>query len=173
MRLRRTNPRLFLLVTALALLGASFDRAALAASLDRAALAANPALIASQSLIKRVMPEYANRFAIEIIPRDRGRDVFEIESREGKITLRGNNPVAVASAFNWYLKHYANCHYSWCGDQLHLPDPLPVVRRKVRIVNPSQYRVFFNYCTLSYSATWWDWKRWEREIAFMALNGYR
>ena len=28
-----------------------------------------------------------------------------------------------------------------------------------------------NYCTLSYSMAWWDWKRWEREIDYMAMNG--
>ena len=28
-----------------------------------------------------------------------------------------------------------------------------------------------NTCTHSYSASWWDWSRWEREIDWMALNG--
>ena len=29
----------------------------------------------------------------------------------------------------------------------------------------------FNYCTFNYSASWWNWERWEQEIDFMALNG--
>lgn len=28
-----------------------------------------------------------------------------------------------------------------------------------------------NYCTFSYSARWWDWERWEREIDYMAMRG--
>lgn len=28
-----------------------------------------------------------------------------------------------------------------------------------------------NVCTVSYSAAWWNWSRWEREIDWMALNG--
>lgn len=32
-------------------------------------------------------------------------------------------------------------------------------------------RVYFNYCSISYTAPWWDWKRWEREIDYMAMNG--
>ena len=122
-------------------------------------------------LIARVLPEHASRFVVEIIPSDQRQDVFEIDSVMNKIVLRGNNPVAVASALNWYLKNFAQCQFSWCGDQLHLPAPLPVIAQKVRVVNPNQYRAYFNYCTLSYTATWWDWKRWEREIDFMALNG--
>ena len=29
-----------------------------------------------------------------------------------------------------------------------------------------------NVCTMSYSAVFWDWARWEREIDWMALQGY-
>lgn len=28
-----------------------------------------------------------------------------------------------------------------------------------------------NVCTFSYTAVWWDWPRWERELDWMALNG--
>lgn len=28
-----------------------------------------------------------------------------------------------------------------------------------------------NVCTFGYSYAHWDWKRWEREIDWMALNG--
>lgn len=28
-----------------------------------------------------------------------------------------------------------------------------------------------NVCTVSYSMAWWDWKRWEIEIDWMALQG--
>ncbi len=34
-----------------------------------------------------------------------------------------------------------------------------------------KYRVYMNYCTLDYSMCWWDFKRWEKEIDFMAMNG--
>ena len=27
---------------------------------------------------------------------------------------------------------------------------------------PAQVAVYFNYCTLSYTAAWWDWNRWQR-----------
>lgn len=37
--------------------------------------------------------------------------------------------------------------------------------------SPRRYRYYQNACTQSYSYTWWDWARWEREIDWMALSG--
>lgn len=35
-----------------------------------------------------------------------------------------------------------------------------------------RFRYYQNVCTQSYSNVWWDWPRWEKEIDWMALNGY-
>lgn len=35
-----------------------------------------------------------------------------------------------------------------------------------------RFRYYQNVCTVSYSFAFWDWKRWEREIDWMALNGF-
>jgi len=70
---------------------------------------------------------------------------------------------------NWYLKNIFHNHVSWCGDQLNFPETLPEVGKKVTVSTVHKYRVYFNYCTLSYTAAWWDWKRWQREIDFMAM----
>jgi alpha-N-acetylglucosaminidase len=124
-----------------------------------------------RGIIERLTPDIAGKFLLEIIPKKDNLDVFEIETKSSKIVLRGSTGVALASAFNRYLKEYCKCHVSWCGDQLKVPDPLPEVPEKIRVVCLHRHRVYFNYCTLSYSASWWDWKRWEREIDIMALNG--
>jgi alpha-N-acetylglucosaminidase len=126
---------------------------------------------AARRLIHRVVPQHASGFVVETIPPENERNVFEIESVNGKIVLRGDNGISVAAALNHYLKTYARCHLSWCGDQLNLPAVLPAVPAKVRIINPHRYRVMFNYCTCSYSCAWWDWNRWERELDFLAMNG--
>ena len=68
---------------------------------------------AVRGLLERVVGARAGGFVIETIPQDAGRDVFEIESVEGKVVLRGSNGVAVASALNWYLKHYCAASPSW------------------------------------------------------------
>ncbi len=126
---------------------------------------------AVRALAGRVLGDRAGSFLFETLPKEEGKDLFELEDRAGRILVRGSSPVARASGLYWYLKHYARCQVSWCGDQLALPDPPPPVGGKVRKVSPYASGFYFNFCTFSYSMPWWDWKRWEREIDFMALSG--
>lgn len=127
----------------------------------------------ARELIKRVVPAQAEQFSIEVIAAETGgNDIFEIEDgADGKIILRGNNGVSIASALGHYLKTRAKCHLSFCGDQLSLPEALPKVGSKERIVCPYRHRVFFNWCTLSYTGAWWDWNDWQRVLDFLAMNG--
>lgn len=129
------------------------------------------ALKSSMDLIQRVVPSHASDFRVEIISEKDGKDCFEIESKGGKIILRGNNGVSVASALNHYLKYYCNAQMSWNGDNMNLPAKLPSVRKKVSEHTAFDQRVYLNYCTLSYTMPWWDWARWEREIDWMAMHG--
>ncbi|MBO9594123.1 MAG: alpha-N-acetylglucosaminidase [Niabella sp.] len=126
---------------------------------------------AAYGLIKRMAPQIAGHFSVEAIGREGAKDVFEIASADGKIVLRGNNAVAIASAFHWYLKYYCNVQFSWNGRQLHYPGTLPVVKQTLRKTIQPDYRVYMNYCTFSYSAAWWNWERWQWEIDYMAMNG--
>ena len=133
------------------------------------AQSSNP-IRATYALIERVTPGYGKQFVLELIKSENGQDVYEIGSRHGRVVLRGNNAVALATAFNQYLKYTCKAHLSWFGDQLQLPPRLPVPDKETRGVINGRYRVYMNYCTVSYSAAWWDWKRWERELDFMAMN---
>lgn len=127
---------------------------------------------AARGLVERLIPKQAGQFAVETIPAENVHDVFEIESRDGKIVLRGNSGVSLASALNRYLNDYCHCDISWnCGDQLDLPNTLPVVPEKVRVVSPHPYRYAYNFCTHGYTMAWWNWPDWQRELDFLALNG--
>lgn len=126
---------------------------------------------AARGVVGRLLGAKADQFVLQAIPREGDQDVFEIETVDGKTVLRGSDGVCMSMALNWYLKYYCNANVSWCGNQLALPDPLPTVPTKVRIVSPCKYRYYFNYCTFSYTMSFWDWERWEREIDWMALNG--
>lgn len=126
---------------------------------------------ASAAFIKRIIPAKANDFVVEQIPQENGKDVFEIETKAGKVILRGNNGLSIASALNYYLKTYCFCDITWNGTNLNLPDTLPVITGKVHKNTPYNYRYYLNYCTFNYTMAWWDWERWQKEIDWMALNG--
>ena len=121
-------------------------------------------------LIERVTPGYSSQYRLELIAPDNSSDVYEVDGNGKKVILRGNTPVALATAFNWYLKYTCQAHVSWFGNQLNLPKKLPQPREKERRVINGRYRVYMNYCTVSYTAAWWNWERWQKELDFMAMN---
>lgn len=146
------------------------------ASNSKRSMAGDPESLSSEiravkGLIGRVTPSIANRFDLHIISSTNNCDVYELESSGDLICLRGNNGISLASAYNRYLQDYCKCLYSPWGQQMHLPDQLPVVSQKKRVVTQRKLRHFFNYCTFNYSGTWWDWKRWEMMIDWLAMNG--
>lgn len=127
--------------------------------------------VAVRSLIKRRLPHDAPAFIVIIEQSKSGEDYFELENHNGKIVLRGNNGISVASALQYYLKNYVHCEFNWNVNTIQLPRPLPLINKKIRKESPYQYRYYLNYCTFNYSMSWWNWERWQKEIDWMALNG--
>lgn len=126
---------------------------------------------AATALLRRVVPSMADKFVIEEIPADNGKDVFEIQSHNGKVFLRGNKALSVASALGYYLKYYCRCDISWNDSNMKLPAKLPVINKTIHHTTLFTYRYYLNYCTFNYSMSWWNWDRWQQEIDWMALNG--
>ncbi len=124
----------------------------------------------STALLKRIVPAHAAQFIIEQSAGIDG-DGFEIGSSKGKILLKGNNGVSIASALYYYLNEYCHAQITWNGVNLKLPKLLPRPTGQVVRKSPYKYRYDFNYCTFNYSMAWWDWNRWEQEIDWMALHG--
>ena len=126
-----------------------------------------------QSMVGRLIPDYARSFVFKkILPVD-GKDSFSLESgEEQSVVIGGNNANSMAMGFNYYLKYYCLTTVSWYADiTVEMPEVLPVVDRKMVVSARVDTRFFLNYCTYGYSMPWWQWKDWERLIDWMALNG--
>ena len=74
-----------------------------------------PSQIAAQGLVKRLLPEQAERFVFEMIPPEDGADVFEVEGRASQVVIRGNSGVSMAVGLQWYMKHHGYGLPSWFG----------------------------------------------------------
>ena len=122
-------------------------------------------------LANRVLKENAVHFVFEQTKKKVEADYFEISSRDGKILIKGNSGISMASGLNWYLKKYCNAQFTTIDQQLKLPDHLPVPKKPEIVTTPFRYRYFFNVCTFSYTMAWWGWAEWERQIDWMAMNG--
>ncbi|OAY70094.1 Alpha-N-acetylglucosaminidase [Ananas comosus] len=95
-----------------------------------------------------------------------------------EILIEGTTAVELSSGLHWYLKYWTGAHISWDktgGVQIaSVPSPgsLPRVdAQSVKVERPVPWNYYQNVVTSSYSFVWWDWKRWEKEIDWMALQG--
>lgn len=122
-------------------------------------------------MLERLEKGLSRKFLVEVVKNEKSGDFFELSSVNGKIKVKANTPVNAAAGVNWYLKYYCQASLSFCEDQLSIPAELPVIKEKVVMNTPLSQNFYMNYCTFSYTTAFWDWKRWEREIDLMALNG--
>ena len=120
-------------------------------------------------LLERIDKGASAKFKTQLVKSD--KDFFELDQQGQKVVVRGNTWVNIASGINWYLKYHAGIHLSWNQMQAKLPAVLPAIKAKERHETDLTLRYDFNYCTFSYSMAFWDWKRWEQEIDWMALHG--
>lgn len=122
-----------------------------------------------EGLLERIDKGSSKKFVIE--HKKSEIDFFELDQKGDKVVIRGNNYVNIACGLNWYLKYHVGVHLCWNNMQAKLPEVLPKVKKKERYETEMKYRYNFNYCTFSYTMAFWDWKRWEKEIDWMALHG--
>lgn len=128
------------------------------------------------NMVGRVIgDEYKDNFIFEMrSATSAGNDVFEVEDgADGKIVIRGNNGVSLASGFNYYLKNYAKVMYNpMMGSNLNMPETMPSVGEKIVIDTPYEERYSLNFCTYSYTMSFWDWNEYEAFLDWSAMNGF-
>ena len=126
---------------------------------------------AAEGVVSRLLPSVNDKFQFEEIADASGLDVFEVQASGGVVTVKGNTAVSMCRGVYDYLKKDCNCIVNWDGNQLSLQNPLPDAVNR-RVVSEVKYREFMQVCTFGYTAPYWDWERWERELDFMALHGF-
>ena len=121
------------------------------------------------SFLERNLPEIKDRISVTTEKKD--YDEYSIVCENGKLDVHATSFVAACSGIYDYLKEYCDVQLSWCSNNEikidSLCDTNGVFSKRIQ----QKYRVYMNYCTLNYTASWWDFSRWEKEIDLMAFNG--
>lgn len=126
-------------------------------------------LPARDVLERTIGKENTNHFKFQLEENDTIPDWFSLQKKEDKILIKGNSQIALCRGVYDYLKSECKSIYSWSGSKINIPAELPSVNKKVE--SPYQYRYYFNVVTHGYTTAYWDWKRWEKEIDWMAIHG--
>jgi alpha-N-acetylglucosaminidase len=161
--------------------GSMSRRQALARSLGAWLLAAaSPALAerddrgpaAARAVLDRLFGPRARDIALTLEPaREHGsRTWYDLESRAGTVSVRGDTPVALARGVYAWLRASGAAHVSWEGDRVALPLRPPDFASG-RVESPFAHRAYLNTCAFGYTTPWWNWPRWSREIDWMAVHG--
>lgn len=127
---------------------------------------------AVKELVNRRIPWLESKIEFTGIAKINGADRFELTTQNGKLHVAASGPNAACMGINWYLKHYCHRSISHFGDNIARVDKLPVIKGKLIRTCTFSNRYALNYCTISYTMAFYSWKDWEREIDWMALNGY-
>nr|WP_199046086.1 alpha-N-acetylglucosaminidase [Dyella sp. ASV24] len=123
-----------------------------------------------QAVIHRLLPHQAAQFELKALPSNDGREHFRISRANEHIQVEGSTPSALLFGVNWYLKYVANVQISPNGDRVGTKTfPLPAKTIEGEAVYAQRYAL--NENVDGYTAPYWDWARWEREIDVLALSG--
>ncbi|KAF9130139.1 hypothetical protein BGW39_003421 [Mortierella sp. 14UC] len=147
-----------------------------------------PDIGALEDLVKRLLPEpyhslfqFTLRSDLSTNSATNIHDTFRIYNNEqadsSGIVIEGATMSALGAGVNHYLKEVCKVEMAWSGDRF---DQLPTVPPRISaeagvdgVVRASfvPWRYYMNVVTFGYSFAFWDWKRWQRELDWMMLNG--
>ncbi|PXY42180.1 alpha-N-acetylglucosaminidase [Flavobacterium cheongpyeongense] len=119
-------------------------------------------------VIERLIGNRAKQFDLHIIE-NQNQDLFEVTATENKVIINATSNTSICYAAYTFLKDIGAVSVSWEGKRINLPKTWPAYSKK--LTTPFKYRKYLNACTFGYTTPWWDWKRWEQEIDWMALHG--
>ena len=133
--------------------------------------AGTPAEDAALGVIQRVAgKKMASKVELKILPA-KGNPSYALHAENGILHISATSPVAACRAFYDYIRSKNMGMVGWRGAVIRVPDKWPDTA-KTTVTSPFKFNQMYNVVTAGYSFPYWDWKRWERELDWLALHGY-
>jgi alpha-N-acetylglucosaminidase len=132
--------------------------------------AEDPAVSAAKGVIERTLGYYPKRLTLKVVPGTDTTEFFTTEAAGGRLTVTGSSTVAVCRGFYDYVTRNHYGMLTWSVNNINLPDKFPDDAPRT-VTTPFRHRQYMNVCTFGYSAPYWDWARWEKELDWMAFHG--
>ncbi|MGQ7944650.1 alpha-N-acetylglucosaminidase [Flavobacterium sp. WC2509] len=125
----------------------------------------------ASAVLERLIGNRANEFDLSIVENKDSKeaDWFEVETSANRVKIRATSNTALCYASYNFLRDIGAVLVSWEGNRINLPKTWPKYSKKESTL--FKYREYLNACTFGYTTPWWDWKRWEQEIDWMAFHG--
>jgi alpha-N-acetylglucosaminidase len=124
-----------------------------------------------QDLLGRLLGARAAQFELSAVQPEGGRERFRISNANGRIKVEGSTPSSLLFGVNWFLKYIAHVEISTNGARLGSSPTWPLPAAAIEGETPYAYRYALNENIDGYTAPYWSWARWQREIDILALSG--
>lgn len=98
-----------------------------------------------------------------------GCDTYRYSFENKQLNIHASSGVAACRAFYDYVKSKGAGISSWSGSRYVQPEDLTTEPRTV--TSPYRDHQYMNVVTYGYTTPYWDAKRWDEEIDWMALHG--
>ena len=116
--------------------------------------------------------QYRDWFTFELAANmQNDNDYYELNMVDGKVHIKGNDGVSLASGVNYYYKNYCHVMISEQANQTKMPEAIVPVEGTIRRETPYKVRYAFNYCTLDYTFAFFDEEAFQKEYDWLALSG--
>lgn len=158
-------------LTALAVLCGLAAGAALAAPSAAAASAAVDTAPAKAAITRLVGAQPAAQIDLQGLDKGSGQDRYLIEAVNGRLRISGTTPGTILAGFGTYLRTVAHADLSLNGDQVNLPQRLPLPAAPIARTADVTHRFALNDTNEGYAGAYLDWPHWQRRIDVLALNG--
>lgn len=129
-------------------------------------------VVEAEQVIRRTFGRLPEELRLVLTAPDAsGCDGYAVSVDDGLLRIEGSSCVALCRGFYDYILSHGYGVANWSGNRLELPDRLPDMKRR-ETRSPFRHHLYMNVCTFGYTTPFWDWKRWEQELDWMALHGF-
>jgi alpha-N-acetylglucosaminidase len=128
------------------------------------------AISASRAVLARLIPDRIGECDLQYIPPENGCEVYVVSAARGRLQIKGSSGVALCRGAYAYFRETGIGMVGWGGSNLQLPARLPDLDER-HVACPYKFIQYYNPCVFGYTAAFWNWNRWERELDWMALHG--
>ncbi|MEW9573023.1 alpha-N-acetylglucosaminidase [Rhodanobacter sp. Si-c] len=126
---------------------------------------------AHAALERLVGSKYADQVSLQAMPRRSQGDYFRVAGKNHRLVIEATSPATLLAGFGWYLDEVAHADISLNGEQLNLPDTLPLPRQPISRKATGIHRFAFNDVDKAYTQPYAHWDYWQHKIDVLALQG--
>jgi alpha-N-acetylglucosaminidase len=124
-----------------------------------------------RALVRRRAPGLQDRLDLRLTGADGAAEHVDVEVREGRLRIAASTVPAAVVGLARALETCAGADLSLDGPAaFEIPETLPDLAPQ-RFSTPLGMRYHLNPVVFGYTMAFWDWRRWEHHIDWMALHG--